>query len=269
MQLTVKVEGQAAAQAALHAERERYRKAIAGAVNRTAAGVRVDLNRTMQATFRGGATPYTQRSFAIKQATPDNLRAEVSLRTDSPGKGRAWDKSLSHIFTGGTRAWKRGEGAFRRIGALPDGMMMVPGGACPLDSYGNPKPSFIAQLISYFGAFGEQGYRANMKDKRRAKLANKGKTASGYKTINGVEYFISYGKRGKPGGDRYMHGRFDQHLAPGIWARSGIHGAVVKPIFAFVRVGYWSQMINLQDVANRTISRVWSANINTAMKFIA
>ena len=269
MQLTVKVEGEAATRAALKGEVAKFREAISGALNRTSSGIRFDINRAMQSTFHGGATSYTLRAFEITKSTPSNLQAEIKLRTDSPAKGRAWNKSLEHLFTGGVRAWKRSEGAFRRIGALPDGMMMVPGGACPLDSYGNPKPSFIAQLISYFGGFGEQGYRANMKDRRRSKLANKGKTVTGYRTINGVEYFISYGRQGKPGGDRYIHGRFDQHLAPGIWSRSGIHGAVVKPVFLFVRAGHWSQTINLQDVAKRTIGRVWSANLNTAMKLIA
>ena len=38
----------------------------------------------------------------------------------------------------------------------------------PLALTGSALGAFLVQLISYFQAFGEQGYRANMTGKRRA-----------------------------------------------------------------------------------------------------
>lgn len=231
------------------------------AVNKTArAFASQHMPDVMRRELRQGSSyplkPYTLNAITQQRsewATPDRPVTTVRLKEGAPSKGQTWYRSLAHLFTGGSRPYKRMEGAFRRIRALPDGYVMIPGRACPLDMYGNPRLGFVTQIISYFRAFGEQGFKANMTDKRKGQLARIGKTASGYKTINGVQYFVSYGRRGKPGGDRYTNGRHDQHLPAGIWARSGIHGSTVKPVFVFKRAAAYRQYLDLQGEAEQFV----------------
>lgn len=232
--------------------------ATAKAITQTAHAVNEAIKSEMRSRFKGGPTPYSLRAFKVKAATKRDLRAVVSLRDDSPGKGTIWHKALGHLFTGSTREYKKMEGAFYRIGMLHKGLMMVPGSACPLDGNGNPPPSFIVQLISYFNAFGEQGYKANMTDKRRGKLAKTGHSTAGYKSINGVVYFISR-REGVWGGR-------PQHLPAGIWAKSGTHGVNVAPVFLFVKAGHWGKAIDLETVAKATVNREFPRRFSIALK---
>lgn len=251
--IKVSIEGVEAIKVMMQRQQRAIREAAVGAINDLAYEVNAEIKRQMQAKFKGGATRYTLAAFKVEKATPDNLTAIVRLRTDSPGKSRDYDKVLGHLFTGGTRRWKLMEGAFRRIGVLDNGYIMtVPRNsswANPLDGFGNPKPSLIVQLIAYFNAFGEQGYKANMTDKRRRSLAKVGKSSGGYKTINGVQYFISRGRG-------MWYGR-QQHLPAGIWAKRGVHGVDVAPVFLFVRVGTYDRVIDLDALGTGIVRRWW------------
>lgn len=149
MKISVEFKGLDAVKATLDGYGRQVRFAAAKALTRTAHAVNRSVQDTMRTTFKGGATPYSLRAMRVQAATKENLQAIVALRSDAPGKGTPWDKALGHLFTGGGRAWKRMEGAFRAIGVLPPGFIMVPGGACPLDAYGNPPRALIVQLISY------------------------------------------------------------------------------------------------------------------------
>lgn len=265
--IKVEIKGMEALKARLNGQAKQVRFAASKALTKTAHAVRSDTVKELQAKL-DRPTPYTTRqAIQVVAATKQTLTATVGLgvKYDAPSKGTPYARAIGHLFTGGTRTWKKMERAFQRIGALPSGMMMAPGGACPLDTYGNPPRGLIVQLISYFNAFGEQGYKANMTDKRRGKLAKVGVSAGGYKTINGVQYIISYGRRGRPGGDRYVHGRFDQHLPAGIWSRSGIHGSNIKPIFLFVRAGHWDRRIDIDRIARAVVAREWQSNFDTAL----
>jgi hypothetical protein len=210
--------------------------------------VNAEIKTAMQQRFKGGATPYALRSFRVIKSTPETLESRVELRQDSPGKGNEYNKALGHLFIGGTRAWKKMEGAFLKTHYLPPGYAMVPGAAAPLDAFGNVPASFIRQLLSYLGAAEiNLGYRANMTDKRKAKLANVGRTEGGYKTINGAVYFISRGKGNWFGARSWKEGR-SQHLPMGIWKKSGIHGVKVQPVFLFVKQGTYSKVIDLEQI---------------------
>ena len=257
MKIGIEVSGLREVVARLPGFEKQVRYAASRALNNIAFTVNTEVKDEMRRTFRGGATPYTLAAFRVGKATRESLVATVALRGDSGGKARSYDVTLRHLFTGGTRTWKNMEGAFRRIGALNSGFMMVPGKACPLDSYGNPPRSLIVQLISYFGAFGEAGYRANMTDRRKARLAKVGRSERGYKTIGGVEYFISRGKG-------MWYGR-PQSLPAGIWSRTGIHGSDIKPIFMFVRVGRWRQFIDLARIADTVVGRRWAAEFRAEL----
>ena len=170
-------------------------------------------------------TPYVRRSIQVTKATVDRPSAVVEPKYPG-GKGVDPQSILRASVFGGERRLKRAERALQRVGILLPGYAMVPGEACQLDAYGNIKGGFIVQLLSYFQAFGEQGYKANMTAKRRDKLAARGVSTRGYRTIGGVEYFVAWGK--------LRSGR-SSHLHYGIWSRTGTHGAVVKPVIMFVR----------------------------------
>ena len=242
MQINVKLEGLEKVQKQLAAlSGPQLKGAMAKAVNDTAYQVR----RTMQAEFTKSfdrVTPYIKNSVVVKQATPDALVATIEP-TYYGGKGVDPQKILRAQEAGGTRRDKRSESALRRVGILPSGYQTaIPATPFPGsdDGRGNLRGPFLGQLISYFQAFGEQGYRANMTKKRKDKLANRGVTENGYKTINGFVYFVAYGR---------LRGGRTAHLAPGIWAKSGIHGSSVKPVLMFVKSVNYTPRIALERIA--------------------
>ena len=241
MQINLKIEGLEKVQKQLQMLSDRgIKEASAKAINDTAFKVRATMQKEMDSVFNQ-VTPYVRKSVWIELATPDRLSATI-LPTYYGGKGIDPQKILRAQEAGGPRRDKRVEAAFRRIGILPSGYQTVPPKdpfPGSVDARGNFKGSFIVQLISYFQGFAEQGHRANMTDKRKEKLANRGLTESGYKTINGFVYFVAYGKlRSGP----------TQHLAPGVWAKSGVHGSNVKPVIMFTRSGNYAPRFSMERV---------------------
>lgn len=217
------------------------RDAMAKALTDAAFEARKVVQSNMGTSF-DRVTPYIKNSIRVVPATSDKLTARVEPKYMG-GKGVDPEEVLRAEVFGGQRRKKRSEAAMERAGILPGGFSMVPGGACPLDQYGNIKGAFIVQLISYFQAFGQQGYSANMTDKRKAKLAGVATTAKGYKSINGVVYFVSYGK--------LRSGRGGSHLHPGIWSKTGIHGVDVKPIIMFVKQASYTKRLDFFDAPVR------------------
>lgn len=218
--------------------------AIAKALNDSAFAARATIQKGMDSVF-DRPTPFIRRSVIVQPARPDKLEAWVGPAYLG-GKGVDPQKILQAEVFGGPRRLKRSEVALRNAGILPPGYVTVPGASCPLDGYGNIKGSFLVQLISYFEAFGEQGYRANMTDKRKKSLAKFGKSERGFKAIGGVVYILSLGSL--PGG-RGVHDAMNRtmHLAPGIWAKSGIHGSAVRPILMFVKGTRYTARLDIFD----------------------
>lgn len=135
---------------------------------------------------------------------------------------------------GGLRKLKRHEQALSRVGILPAGMAIVPGEAAKIDAYGNMSAGQINQIISWFRAFGEQGYAANMLQKGRARLA-RGSKAKG---TQGFAYFCLKKQVGK--------------LSPGIYQRfSFSKGSAVKPVMIFVRIPQYRKRLDFYGVAER------------------
>lgn len=212
------------------------KQAMAKALTDSAFEARKVIQAEMDRSF-DRVTPYVRRSIRVEPASPVRLEAVVEPRYMG-GKGVDPQNILHASIFGGARKHKRSEVAFQRAGILPFGYSIVPGEACPLDEYGNIRGGFIVQLISYFKAFGEQGYKANMTDRRKKSLAKYGRTERGYKTINGVVYFIAYGR---------LRDSRAPHLHPGIWAKSGIHGVDLKPILMFVKRPTYRQRLDFFD----------------------
>lgn len=198
-------------------------------------------------------TPYVLNSFHVDTATKDRLEVTIQPKYFG-GKGVDPQNVLQAEVFGGARKAKRFEVALRRIGVLPAGFMAVPGRGAPLDAYGNLRGSFIVTLLSYFQAFGEQGYSANATAGSIAKRARRGVTKRGFKRIGGVEYFVSRGPGTWFGNGSWKKGQV-QHLAAGIWSRAGVHGGNVKPILMFVRAPRYGIRLSPLDVIEKTVTK--------------
>lgn len=225
--------------------------ATARALTRTAQHVREAEKREITAVF-DRPTPWALNGLMVKPATRGDLTAEVRPKDARSKSATEFDTVFRHHIKGGTREWKRSEHALRRIGVLPPNMAAVPGEAAQLDAYGNMSRGQIVRLLSYLQAFGEQGYSANSTAKTRARLAKRGRSAAGFSTIQGVEYFVSKGKGNWFGRRSWKQGRL-QHLPPGVWSRSGTHGSDLKPVLMFVRLPTYRLRFKFYDVANREI----------------
>ncbi|CAN7475858.1 hypothetical protein [Variovorax paradoxus] len=184
-------------------------------------------------------TPYILKSVYVRKAVPDDLSVAIEP-TYFGGKGVDPQKILQAQEFGGPRRDKRSELALRRVGILPQGYQTaIPEKPYPGsdDGRGNLRGSFLVQLLAYFEAMGEQGYRANMTAKGRARVHK------GTKKRDGRRYFVSYGRlRSGP----------TSHLAPGIWAASGTHGVVLAPVLMFVRGGVYESRLSMQTVVDRS-----------------
>jgi len=185
-------------------------------------------------------TPATLNSIYVRPATKMKWEATVGIK-NFLGKGNSAEEYLAAQIEGGQRQPKRFERALINAGIMPAGYYAVHCKGVPLDQYGNVSRSLIVQLLSYFKAFPEQGYSANMTDKRKAALAK------GKKGKQGVAYFVAFG---------------DGWLRRGIWARyTFAHGSAVKPILMFVRGASYEKRFDYFYTAETTINRVFDAHL--------
>ena len=225
-----------------------------------------------------GPTPATRSAVrVINQATKQKLFADVGLADAGTKSGAAAmdaERTIGHHFIGGARRFKRFEAAFARLGYLAPGEYIVPADqsswAVRYNRYGNLPPGFIVQLISYFSGFGEQGYKANMTDKRKRALMRAGRTESGYRTINGVQYFAIPSRSQWGRFPRLINGRHDPHLAPGIWAKRGTHGSDVAPVVLFVKRATYRKRFDfprmIGDVVKRDFATAFSRRLQAALR---
>lgn len=191
-------------------------------------------------------TRYTMSSIFSSSANKRDLMAAFGLKDQallSKSGGSSPANVLDHHFNGGQSRYARYELAFRKLGMLGFNEDIVPAaGLNELNQYGNIPASLIIKLISYFGGFGEQGYKANSTYETRAKLAKrtdkntKGKRQSKYVRINGVVYFYANGS---------------DHLHRGIWAKTGTHGSSIRPILMFVQRANYSKRFDINKFADK------------------
>lgn len=217
--------------------------------------VRPAMQDEMRAVF-DRPTDYVLRSPRVKPATASRPYALVEP-SDVYGKGIDPQKILNAQAFGGRRRDKRSESALRRVGVLPAGYQTaIPATPFPgsEDGHGNLRGSFLVQLLSYFQAFGEQGFRANMTDARKRALERNGgaKRKLVGPTI-GRRYIVAYGKL--RGGARWTaKGESDaraSNLAPGIWAVVGKSGADIRPVLMFVKAGRYVPRFDMYKVTAR------------------
>lgn len=194
------------------------------------------------------------------QVSSGNAQARVYINDQLNKNGAAPTTVLAPQLMGGTRSMKRFERAFMALGLMTQGEALVParGRGELLDAYGNVRSALIVQLLSYFQAFGESGYRANATVKRRTSMAKHGRSERGYKTINGKVYFWSRGPGHWSGAGSWQHGR-DQHLQRGIWEKSGIHGGNVKPVLLVVPHVNYRARFDFVGVVKATVARMFGS----------
>ena len=228
---------------------KQLRFAAATALTATAKATESAMREEMRTQF-DRPTPYTLNSLRTLPATKEKLVATVKLKDDASKNVPAAD-ALRHQVVGqtGQRAWKRSEGALRRIGLLGNGEMVVPGEAATLDAYGNMSRGQIVQILAYFSAFGEQGYKANTTAGARRKKAA-GRIGKRY----GKRYYY---KRDKPGRGIY------EATATGF-------GSSIKPVLMFVRRGNYQPRLDFKRVADsvyaETFERVFAEKLEHALR---
>lgn len=229
--------------------------AASQALTKTARHAVDELRQVMQRVF-DRPTPYTLNALRVTPATRDNLTARVEFRQNA-GKGTDADRFLGPQVFGGGRNRKRSENALGRVGLLP-GQFTVPGAAAEMDAYGNMSRGFTVKLLANLQAFGEEGYRANATARTLARTAKAGRSAAGWRTINGKEYFVSRGPSGQ------VRGR-PQHLPAGVWQKSGTHGVDVRPVLMFVEAPQYAPRLPFYESVDEVFSDRFDEEFTTAL----
>lgn len=193
-------------------------------------------------------TPYTLRSLYTKSATTSDLTSKLWVKGKmEAGKGTPAEYYLTPQIFGGPRRLKRHEVALRNIGVLPPNLYCVPAKGADLDAYGNMKASQIVKIMSYFRAFSEVGYRANITEQRKKKMAK------GTKKTAGVVYFAIRKRKGK--------------LPPGIYTKTS--GVGLKMLIAFVKRPHYTERLlfweTARDVANKNWKRLFDEAVERTL----
>lgn len=245
--IKIRLEGMDKTLANLRGIEKQVRFAEMVAINRAAFAARAEVQREIGRVF-DRATPWVRGGVRVRKADKNDPTAYVDLDFWGNKQGVSVEKILDAEIKGGQRRHKRHEIALRRAGILPDGMYIVPGDAAVLDQFGNMSSGQIVQIISWFKGFGEQGYQANMSDKRRRSLGRDKKSGA-----KGFAYFAL----------RKQHGK----LPPGIYQRIQFgFGSAVRPVMIFVRKSGYRPRLDFYGVANRAARAEFAVQFDIALK---
>jgi len=232
---TVSVKGYDEAIRALRRVQRQVPKAAQRTVNYLANRVKEAEVREMKRAF-DRPTRWTLNSTRVRYASQriGRTNAVVWLK-DEAVKGIPATKYLTPQIFGGGRGAKRFEKALWNAGVLPRGWVTVPGEGARMDAYGNMSRGQIVEILSWFRAFGEQGFRAN------ATAATKARKARGTKNRRGYAYFsIRPGQR--------------SHLHPGIYQRIRSNfGSAIKPVLIFIRGPRYGRRYHFYEVADDAV----------------
>lgn len=187
------------------------------------------------------------------KATRDKLSSTIDLDYWGNKQGVAVEQVLQAEVFGGQRRLKRFEVALNRIGVLPAGHAIVPGARAELDASGNIPAGVIVKIMAYFQAFGEQGYKSNVTDKGKERLA-KGSKRKGER---GLDYVVI--KDGNRAG----------HL-PGIYRRRFFgFGTSLEPLMIFIPTPSYRSRLDFYGIAERSVSDAaaarWPAELERAL----
>lgn len=251
--MTIKVIGLHEALGMVRGAAQQVPFAAAKALTQTAHAVVADLKGEMRSKIQGGPTAFTLRAFRVAGANKNNLTAEVSLRSDAPAGGTAYDQALKHLFTGGTRQWKKLEGWLRGRRLIPSGYMIAPGPSIPLDGRGNIYRSALREMTEILAS-----------ETRNAQIVRESGRKGRYEKAIG--FFVAMP------GDR-------SGLQPGIWRRiNAFHtglslrrkakksgSSVVEPWITYIRPPNIRQRFDLRRTAKVTVDRELAARFRASL----
>lgn len=233
MKISVKIDGLDALKAKLRGLSEKKIKVAAVAALNDSAYLAAQETRKEMSKVFDRPTPWVLGGVRYVKAKADRLEASIDFDKWGNKTNVTVGKVLNAEIFGGGRKYKRFEIALQRVGILPSGMAIVPGPASAKDQYGNMPGSQIVQIISWFKAFGEQGYKANSTDKTRARLGKDKRNGT-----KGFSYFALHKKHGK--------------LQPGIYQRFEFaSGSAVKPVMFFVRMPTYKRRLDFYCTAEK------------------
>lgn len=233
MKISVKMDGLDAVKASLRGLSDKKIKVAAvAALNDAAYLGSKKTQEEMQRVF-DRPTRWVIGGVRYNKARKDKLESSI----DFDKWGNKTNVTVEHVLkaeiSGGNRKHKRHEVALQRAGILPPGMYIVPGDAANVDAYGNMSSAQIVQIMSWFKAFGEQGYKANMTQKSKDRLSKKN-------------------RRDQRGGMAYVVFYKHKSLLPGIYQRidTGFASAI-RPVMIFVRSPVYKKRFDFYGVAEK------------------
>lgn len=229
MRLTAEISGLREVQEQLRAtfSARRLSAAAATALTRIAQAAAA-AERTQMTRVFDRPKPYTLGAVGIKAATAQSPVAEVFLK-GAGSDGRAASKYLEPQISGGRRRLQGFERLLQRLGAMPQGWLVVPGAGAQLDVYGNVArtqlSAIVASLRAQRPAVGPQPKNALGKRIRAARKA-------------GGEFFaIPPGRKG---------------AAPGIYIRE-FGGRNITPVLLFVRAAMYRARFDFYAIASGVV----------------
>lgn len=223
-------------------ERDQLPYATARALTNTTLAAKAALRQEMVRVF-DRPTPFTLNSLFVTPASKRKLEAVVLAKDlDNKGGGSARLRTAPQI-RGGQRDFKRFEGALRRAGLLGNDEQAVPGQAATLDAYGNMSRGQIVQILAWFQAFAESGYKAN------TTATGRKKAAAGTRRRQGYRYFY---KRDGKGRGIYKATRFAA-------------GSAIQPVLMFVRRAQYRPRLDMAGVVNQVAATQFESWFRDAM----
>lgn len=201
--------------------------AIALALTRTAKDVEAELKREITRVFVNPKKQTIEGTYIVP-AKKTNLVARIGLK-DKGGRAIAVSQYLAAEIKGGIRKIKRYEKALQFIGALPPGFVTAPGAAAKMDANGNMDSKQLFQILSFFKAFPENGYRKNMS------AAGRNRMMKGKRGVGGYTYFVGSPKVG---------------AMLGIWEVSTATREI-RPVLIFIKEARYKPVFKFYEVARR------------------
>jgi hypothetical protein len=208
--------------------------ASALALTWTGRDVKDEIDRELP-TLLDNPTPYTRMGFRLFPATKQNLRALVTFREDAR-------HFLDAQVVGGERRHKALERALQAAGAMPPGMLAVPGQGARLDRFGNVDRGQIVQVLSQLRITMTSGYTRNMSRDARSQI-NAQRRAGG----------------------RFFVAKAGTKLHPGVYQRELV-GKNITPVFLFVRAARYKVRLPVDQIAQRVIASRFGDNFERAWK---
>jgi hypothetical protein len=231
MQVNIQITGLDAVKAQLGSQGKQAAFAASKALTTTAFAINDRLKKEMASTFKGGATSYSLRAFKVDKADKTTLTAAVTLRTDNNGAALPYSKALGHLFTGGTRKFKKLEAWLRARRLMPSGLTVAPGSGMPLDRFGNMRSAALTEML---GVIGTQ--RTNLRVYR--------KTGAG-KEQKAVGYFVVLP------GDK-------SRKAPGIYKRIETgKSSAIKAMVLYVDPTSYRKFIDLDKLGREVVAKTF------------